>query len=136
MISLGVVIDGARTKKDGTVSFTFSTNEIPQEQMAEIFTLVNKYAYVLVKEVPFEPHEEDELAGLLASLPAQKEPLSKSLLLRNKLFGLFKALEETGLVTETFEEYRSRMMDKWINSVQKYTSAVRSGEKIDLHKVT
>lgn len=135
MISLGVVIDGARTKKDGTVSFTFSTNEIPQEQMAEIFTLVNKYAYVLVKEVPFEPHEEDEIAELLATMPTQKEPISKSRILRNKLYGLFKVLEDEGIVTESFENYYSRMMDKWITSVTGIASEIRSGQTVNIPKV-
>lgn len=136
MIALGVVIDGARTKKDGTVSFTFSTNEIPQEQMAEIFTLVNKYAYVLVKEVPFEPHEEDAIAELLASMPSKKEPISKSRLLRNKLFGLFKVLEDEGIVTDSFEEYYAKMMDKWINSITGITSEIRAGQTINIPKVT
>lgn len=136
MISLGVVIDGARTKKDGTVSFTFSTNEIPQEQMAEIFTLVNKYAYVLVKEVPFEPHEEDRIAELLATMPTQKEPVSKSRILRNKLYGLFKVLEDEGIVTTSFEDYYAKIMDKWINSITGITSEIRAGQTVNIPKVT
>lgn len=136
IISIGVVIDGARTKKDGTISFTFSTNEIPQEQMADIFSLVNKFAYVLVKEAPFAPHEEDEIAELLATMPTQKEPVSKSRILRNKLFGLFKVLEDEGIVTDSFEDYYARMMDKWITSVTGIASEIRAGTTTNISKVT
>ena len=102
MIQVPSQITGIRFMKDGGVSVTFATQELPPEEKLELAKYYNAFGYMLFKENQFKP--EDIPTGD-ATLDEDKTPSKR---LRAVLFLWWKLLGKK----EDFDLfYKSRMED-------------------------
>ena len=62
IINLPTICERVSTRKDGTLSISFATNELPPATMASLFQVHNKYCFVAIKPEDFNPSELDNLA--------------------------------------------------------------------------
>jgi hypothetical protein len=105
-IILGAVVEGISTRSDGSFKIVIGTQEIDRSQVADLFSLTNKFCKVLITDTNISSIEEKLIeneklqGGKKAKTPAQK--------LRNVLF---RVHEQQGL-TQEFEQFYNNEMER------------------------
>ena len=64
MITMQVIIEGIRTRKDNTLILTLACNEMPANKAGEVMALHGKYAYMALKPENFTKLEADMISEL------------------------------------------------------------------------
>ena len=107
MIILGAELNGLRKLKDKSWSITINTQELSNDQVAEINSLTD-FCYVALKSEYFEEQERDMLESLKADPMEGFEQKSPSQQLRSILFLLWK--QEGGTDNKEFPDYYRKKM--------------------------
>lgn len=104
-------INKISTLADSTIRIVVDCQELPPEQMAEIFRLKGKLGFFLFKEneIQIEDVPEEE-----AEFEDQK---SLSQRLRNALYVFWKKRNEEGKVNQDFEEFRKKWYERKIKQI-------------------
>lgn len=107
-IVLGAVVEGISTRSDGSFKVVIGTQEIDKNQVADLFSLTNKFTKILITDGNISPLEESLIeqtkmsGGKKAKTPAQR--------LRSVLFRLH---EQQG-ISQDFEQFYAGEMERVI----------------------
>ena len=110
MFQLPATIDGVRTLKDGGLRMTVDTNELSTEEMAEVFTLKEKFVWLAIAETDIK---EDELnvPEVMTEFKNEKTPSQR---LRNVIYVYW----EQNKPTKTFDEFYRQKMEQIISFIK------------------
>ena len=112
MITLPVIIENVTTRKDNTIKLTIATNENTPMVMAQVFALLNRYAFVAIKEESFTVDEKQLIESLKVDGTIGKTPSQR---LRSVLFVLWKDTPEG---FDSFERFYEHKMDRMIDKIK------------------
>lgn len=113
-IILDGILEGIKTRVDGTVSISFCTNEIDSSKAGELFSLRGKYCKALLSDSNISKVEE-EIVDSTGVVDAGKKRKSQSQRLRAVLYKIF---EQSGYEIN-FEDYYKTELDKIIEHFKK-----------------
>lgn len=102
-----VILTGAATRADGSLSLRFSTPELSPDEKVAFMEIQNTNLKMLLQPSESEPAELKEVKG-------QFDRKTHSQRLRSVLFILWKQADGTG----DFEEFYRRRMEDIINTVK------------------
>jgi hypothetical protein len=111
-ILLSAMVDGIRTRKDGTVSITLGTQELSSGRAGEVFSLNNKLAAVYISPKEVSQREIDQVDKLEPDLPGK----SPSQRLRNVLFIIYSTTDAEGF--KEFDSYYKVKMEQIIEQLK------------------
>ena len=107
-IVLGAVVEGISSRSDGSFKIVIGTQEIDKNQVADLFSLTNKFTKILITDGNISPIEESLVeatkmsGGKKAKTPAQR--------LRSVMFRIH---EQQG-INQEFEQFYSAEMERLI----------------------
>ena len=104
------ILEGIRTRNDGSLVFTVATQEIGSTEAARLFELRNKFLKYLLTDENISPLDEKLIDEL--KLKDGKKVKTKSQRLRAVLFRVWEQ-KETGL---SFDEFYDGEMEKHIEN--------------------
>lgn len=107
---LQVTVDGVSTRKDGSFKLTFSTQELPGEEAAVLFTMANKLGWLAFSSDYIENQTIEELS----KKPVEQEGKSISQRERAVLFVLWDKKGRPG----EFESFRNAQGEKFIERIK------------------
>lgn len=108
-----VILEGASTRADGSLSLRFSTPELAAENKTAFFELLNQNLKMLLQPADNEPVELHDVKGEFdRKTPSQR--------LRNCIFIWFKQQGEPG----DFEDWYRRRMEDIISQVKRELNPV------------
>jgi hypothetical protein len=112
-VLLPVLIQGIRTKVDGSISLTVETQELSPSKVGEVFSLRKKIAmmYLSPKDVVTQK-EMDQVNAINADIPGGKTPSKR---MHNVLFILWKQDPEG---YKDFNLYYLNKMEKFIEELK------------------
>jgi len=111
-MTLAVIMEGVRTRKDRTLAVTLGTQELSPNQAAELIGMNGKVCAIYITEKESVPQEViDQVDEADIDLPGK----SQSQRLRNVLYVLFS--QDTEGHT-TFDEYYHAKTEKIINHLK------------------
>lgn len=107
-----VILTGAATRSDGSLSLRFSTPELSPDEKVAFMEIQNTNLKLLLQPVDNEPAELKEVKGQFdTKTPSQR--------LRAVLYILWKQADGTG----EFEDFYKRRIEDIINSVKRKLEA-------------
>jgi hypothetical protein len=110
-ITCDVILTGASTRADGSLSLRLATPELPAESKTAFFELLNQSLKILIQPHDGEPAElHDVKAEFDQKTPGQR--------LRATLFVLHKQLTLTKKIAIPFEAFYLDQMNRIIQSVK------------------
>jgi hypothetical protein len=104
-IILDGILEGIKTRVDGSVNLSFSTNELDASKAGELFQLRGKYCKALLSDSNISKIEE-ELVDNTQVVDAGKKRKSSSQRLRAVIYRYF---EQSGYSIEFDDFYRTEM---------------------------
>jgi len=106
------ILDGIKTRKDGTLCVVFETAEIPVESKVQLMQDVNKQGYVYFQEAPFSEINipEVQLSEFDSKKPSQR--------MRNVIYKIWELSDKS----KDFDSYYKITMDKIIEQLKEKLS--------------
>ena len=104
------ILNKVETLQDGSIKIVYETPELDDNDAASLFSFRNKQGWLLFKEQPFA--EKDIPEDVIQEFPDQKSPSQR---LRNTLYVLH---QKRGGKSEDFEEFRTKQMERFIESIK------------------
>lgn len=109
---LSALVSGIRSLKDGSVSISFETMELPPLKAAEIFSMRNKVASIYINAMDIGQDEIDKVDKLTPDLPGK----TQSQRIRNTLFVLWQQNNEGHKDFETFYKSKTEIFIETLKS--------------------
>lgn len=106
-----VQFESLRTLKDGSISFTLSTQELPPESVTNLMAFRMKPAVVALSEKGFTEEAVNELEKIKIDMPKTKGK-SKSQILRAVFYRIWESSPNN---FENADDHYNYMMDKVID---------------------
>ena len=111
MITQPAYFVGFGSKVDGSASLRFSTNEIEASDFAILKEHLNAFGWLVFEKDTSSPPGIPKIAP-------EKKGKSLTERLYDTLFVRWNQLKEKVKMDEAFEQYRTRVMETWIQSVK------------------
>lgn len=106
-----MILTGAATRADGSLSLRFATSELTSDEKAALMELQNRNLKVLLQP-------KDEAPDGIKEIKGEFDKKSPSQRMRAVLFCLWKLLCDQNKCEVSFESFYVREMERMINSIK------------------
>ncbi len=109
IVKVGSILDNISTRKDGSIKMVFETQEVTSEQGVNLFSMRNKFGWLL-----FIPEEVEEIEVPKPPTKEFKEDKSPSQRLRSVLYVWWQQL---GL-NISFDDFYKQKVERFIEQIK------------------